>query len=39
MRPATRSTFSSIWETGVIVHGGEEARERGGFAILPWFLT
>jgi uncharacterized protein len=26
-------------QTGVIVHGGEEARERGGFAILPWFLT
>lgn len=26
-------------QTGVLVHGGEEARERGGFAILPWFRT
>jgi predicted AAA+ superfamily ATPase len=26
-------------KSGVLVHGGREARERKGFSILPWFLT
>jgi predicted AAA+ superfamily ATPase len=26
-------------QAGVLVHGGGEVRERGGFTILPWFLT
>ncbi len=26
-------------QTGVLVYGGDEARQRGGFTILPWYLT